>query len=281
MPRPKNAVPTYKLHTSTGLARCWVGGKWVALGKYGSPESKAEFERVLAELRTGAPAAEVGLQPAAVTVDALLVKFWAWAEGHYRRPDGSPTNQLVELKHALKPLHALYGHTPAKDFGPLALKAVRQKMIDAGWCRTQVNSRVGKVRRVFKRAVAEELIPAAVLQALEAVEGLAYGRTTAPETEPVGPVDPAHVEATLPHVNRFVRGRVRFQQLTGCRPGEAVLARSTSTTSPRRSPWRPPASSRGTTRPGSASRSGRGWRSWRRTWRAGCASTPRGRCGPG
>ncbi|QJX00037.1 hypothetical protein FTUN_7659 [Frigoriglobus tundricola] len=51
--RPKNEVPTYKLHKSADLARCWANGKWVGLGKFGSPESKVEFERILAELRSG------------------------------------------------------------------------------------------------------------------------------------------------------------------------------------------------------------------------------------
>ena len=34
MARPKNHTPVYKLHSSTGLARCWVNGAWVSLGKY-------------------------------------------------------------------------------------------------------------------------------------------------------------------------------------------------------------------------------------------------------
>lgn len=41
MARPKNTTPTYKHHKSTGLARTWVNGKWITLGKYGSPESRS------------------------------------------------------------------------------------------------------------------------------------------------------------------------------------------------------------------------------------------------
>ena len=159
MPRPRNEVPTYKLHSSTGLARCWVGGKWVTLGKYGSAESKAESERILAELRSGPPAAEVAAVPDAVTVDQLLLLFMQHAEKHYRRPNGTPTDQVTEFKNAAKPLHKIYGHTPAVQFGPKALKAVRQAYIDADNCRTLVNSRVGKIRRIFAWATEEELIP--------------------------------------------------------------------------------------------------------------------------
>jgi integrase len=148
-----------------------------------------------------------------------------WAENHYRREDGSQTNQLVEYKYTLKPLRKLYGHTKAKDFGPLALKTVREKMIEAQWCRNQINSRVGKIKRVFRWATSEQLIPVGVYTALATVAGLQRGRTSAPESEPVGPVDPGHVSTTLLYLNRHVAGLVTFQRLTGCRPGEAVLLR--------------------------------------------------------
>ncbi len=55
--------------------------------------------------------------------------------------------------------------------------------------------------------------------------GLPRGRTGARETEPIGPVEDAVVEATLPHLSRRVRGLVEFQRLTGCRPGEACTVR--------------------------------------------------------
>ncbi len=36
------------------------------------------------------------------------------------------------MKAVIRPLNELYGLLPAKDFGPLALKAVRQKFVDRG-----------------------------------------------------------------------------------------------------------------------------------------------------
>jgi integrase len=113
----------------------------------------------------------------------------------------------------------------ASRVGPLALKAVRAAMVGRKWCRSLVNQRVGRVRRIFKWAASEELIPAAVYQALTTVTGLQRGRTVARETAPVGPVDDAVVDATLPFLNRHVRGLVEFQRYTGCQPGEACLVR--------------------------------------------------------
>src|SRR5262245_15309727 len=158
MARPKNSVPTYRLHKPSNTARCWVAGRWVTLGKYDSPESRAEFARILAELATcPTPAQVAGSSPADITVNELLIGFWRFAQRHYRRPDGSPTNELPQFRQTFRLVRELYGHTPAKEFGPLALKALRQKMIDRGWNRKLVNQRVRRVRRVFKWAVENEL----------------------------------------------------------------------------------------------------------------------------
>jgi integrase len=120
----------------------------------------------------------------------------------------------------------LYGQTRALDFGPLALKPCRHKMVAKGWSRSYVNAQIDRVRRMFKWTTAEEQIPIAVHHALQAVEGLRRGKTGARETQRVKPVDPAHVEAALPHMPTPVQGMVRFQQLTSCRPTEACLLRT-------------------------------------------------------
>ena len=151
--------------------------------------------------------------------------FLKHAEQHYRRPDGTTTNEFQEYKLTVRHVRELYGQLPANDFGPLALKAVRQRFIDAGWCRGFINQRIGRVRRMFKWGVSEELVSSAVYHALAAVPGLQRGRTSARESKPVGPVNDAVVDATLPYLNRHVRGLVEFQRLTGCRLSEACAVR--------------------------------------------------------
>jgi integrase len=225
MARPKNPVPAYKHHKPTNTARCWVNGQWVSLGRCNSPESRQAHARVCAELAVS-PAPSLAPRPApAATVDEVLLAFWRHAEQHYRRPDGSTTDTLTEYRAAFRPLRELYGTSPAAEFAPLALKAVRQRMVESGVCRSVVNSRVGKLKRVFKWAVAEELLPVATYQALATVAGLQKGRTGVRDHDPVGPIDDAVVDAVLPFLNRHVRGLVEFQRLTGCRPGEACRVR--------------------------------------------------------
>lgn len=98
-------------------------------------------------------------------------------------------------------------------------------MVAVGWARKTINCQVRRLRKVFKFGVENEMVPPSVLEGLRAVCGLQAGRTTAKESAPVLPVDPADVAATLPHLPRHVRGLVEFQRLTGCRPGEACDVR--------------------------------------------------------
>jgi integrase len=229
MGRPKNTIPQYLRHSSGCARTCWTDAAGVRRirsfpGAYNSPESKAALAAFLLELESS-PSAHLTTKPAGITVAELLLAFADHAERHYRHPDGKPTSEIFEVRIVTRALRELYANTPVTEFGPLALKAARQVCINDGRSRTECNRRVGIVKRIFKWGVAEELVPASVHTALATVTGLQRGRTTAPETDPVGPVDDATVDATLPHVNRHVRGLIEFQRYTGCRPGEACSIR--------------------------------------------------------
>jgi hypothetical protein len=65
------------------------------------------------------------------------------------------------FRDVLRVLKRLYGPTSAAAFGPLSLE-VQQEMIRLGWCRTNINRQIGRVRHVFKWAAGNELIPASV-----------------------------------------------------------------------------------------------------------------------
>jgi integrase len=88
-----------------------------------------------------------------------------------------------------------------------------------------VNNRVGRIKRVFKWAVAEELVPPSVHHGLQAVGGLRFGRSEARETEPVKPAAEEHVLALLPFVAPPVAAMIQLQWLTGMRSCELVIMR--------------------------------------------------------
>src|SRR5262245_4077946 len=95
-----------------------------------------------------------------------------------------------------------------------------------GWCRSCLNSQVDRVRRMFKWAVAEELVPGDRYPALQAVPGLKQGTPGVRESEPVRPVPGEVVEATLPFMPPPIRAMVQVQLLTGMRPSEVCLMRA-------------------------------------------------------
>ena len=101
----------------------------------------------------------------------MLIAYWGFAKRHYVK-DGRPSSEQQSIRWALRPVRELYGKTPAEEFGPLSLKAVRLKFVGAGLSRQTVNQNVGRIVRVFRWAAAEELIPASVPQALGMVAGL-------------------------------------------------------------------------------------------------------------
>lgn len=72
----------------------------------------------------------------------------------------------------------------------------------------------------------EERVRPDVFHALQAVAGLARGRSAAKESAGVKPVADSVVNATLAHVSRTVRGMIELQRLTGMRPGEVILMRA-------------------------------------------------------
>src|SRR5262245_37885243 len=234
MPRRPNPVPTYRLYKPSGQAVVTVRAadgtrKDVHLGEYDSPQSRAEYTRVLQELAaspvTGTAPPATSTPTRGLTLIGLWLAFWERARRHYRRRDGTPTSEIHNYRLAIRVTRELYGRTPVREFGPLALKAIRQRLVDAGLCRRVVNGRVARVRHVFKWGLGEQLVPAEVYTALTAVAGLQKGRTTARQPEPIGPVVEEHVRAVLPFVRPPVRGMIEVQLLTGMRPAEVCRLR--------------------------------------------------------
>ena len=88
-------------------------------------------------------------------------------------------------------------------------------MIDDGHARTSINKNMGRIRRAFRWAVAEELIPPTVLTALSSVDGLCAGRCKAVEPEPIRPVSQHAIDAIEPFVSRPVWAMVQLQLFTG------------------------------------------------------------------
>lgn len=227
MPRPRKITPSDLEHKQSGRGRLvWTDSaglrhEELLPGLYGSQESLAAKARRELELATSPH----HIASSTCTINELMLAYIEHAAKHCVDRDGNPTNEQLLVKIVSRNTRAVYGDLPASEFGPLALKAVRQKFIDLGWCRKTVNQQIERLRRIFRWPVAEELVPPSVHAALVAVPGLRRGRTSARDTEPVKPVEAAVVDATLSFLGRHVRTMVELQRVTEMRPGEVCQMR--------------------------------------------------------
>lgn len=225
MPKLKQ-TPSYRLHKPSGQAVVRIDGHDHYLGAHNTEQSRERYNRLVAEwfARGQKPAITV-FADGRLSVGQLTLKYLAYAEKYYRKPDGSLTSEVHAVKAAVRPLNKLYRHLPADEFGPLKLTLVRDEMIRRGWVRTAINRHIHRLRRIFKWGVSQELLPATVHQALLTVNGLRAGRTEAPEPEPVQPVPEPQIEAVLAEVSATVGAMIRLQRVTGMRPAEVCMMR--------------------------------------------------------
>jgi integrase len=217
-------TPKYSRHKASGQAVVHLDGRDIYLGKYKSPVSRAEYDRLIGEWL--AAGRRLPTDPNRITVMEVIAAYRKHCQTYYRSHDGTTSKAAVNIDEALKPVVKLYGRTPAAEFGPLRLKAVRETMIEAGRVRTNVNRHVVRIRSAFKWAAENELIPASVYHGLMALSGLRAGRSSAKEAEPVRPVSIDYVSAIQPHVSRQVWTMIQLQLLTGMRPGEVCILRT-------------------------------------------------------
>jgi integrase len=219
-------LPKYRHHKPSGQAVVTIGGHDHYLGKWQTPESRSEYDRLIAEwVAGGRQMPHHKPMASGLSLNEAILAYWQHAEAYCRHADGTPTNEADNIRLALRPLRHLYGHTPAADFDSLALEAVRDEMIRGGRYRNRVNKDISRIRRLFRWAASKKLVPLSVHESLGTVEGLRAGRSAARETAPVRPVTKAVVEATLPHMSPQVATMVKLQLLAGMRPGEVVVMR--------------------------------------------------------
>ncbi len=223
-------VPSYGLHKPSGQARIVVNGQSIYLGKHGSPESYEQYARWVNKLAgqakpTDRPQVRVYDDPTHdLSVNELVVRFLHWADGYYRL-NGKRTREYASLTEAVRPLCRLFGTTLAADFGPKALKEVRDDLVQRGLCRTTINHHVSRIRRLFKCGVAEELIPPSIAHGLTALAGLRRGRSGAPEPTKTQTVESADIEAVLPYVSAQVAAMIQLQFHGAMRPAEVTIMR--------------------------------------------------------
>ena len=224
-PRSAPRIPGYLHHKSTGQARVRINGEDHYLGDYGSEASRRKYGELIAQHASGLPLdpfQSTDEDDTGLSVAELVLGYLKHAERYYQK-NGQVTDEYGCIKSAVKPLVELYGTIPAAEFGPLAMKAVRQRMVDSGKkCRRYINMSIGRIRRCFKWGVENELVDPTVLMKLQAVAPLLAGRTEAKDHAPRKPVPLENIELVKAEVPKRTKDMISLWLLCGARPGELV-----------------------------------------------------------
>ena len=229
MSRRKNVFPTYTLHRPTGQARVRIGGRDFYLGPFGSIESRQRYGELIARSSAGLPLdsncgnattngndADSGL-----TVGELLLAFKRHAETYYTK-NGKKTAEVDCFNSAMRAVRELYSLMPARAFGPLHLKACREKYVEGGWTRTFCNKSTNRVRHIWRWGVSNGMVPVDTLQALETVQPLKAGKCAAPDRAQREAVPADSLEAVRSQLVGMHRDFFDLLLATGARPSELL-----------------------------------------------------------
>ncbi|MFP6668507.1 MAG: site-specific integrase, partial [Pirellulales bacterium] len=157
MPKLSSGMPKYRKHKATDQAVVTIAGRDHYLGPHGTKASKVEYDRLIGEwLTSGRPSRGFG-QADALTIVELIRAYWRFVRQYYRK-NGKPSGEQGAIRVSIHLVKERYGKLGVSEFGPLALKAIRDEMIVAGAARTSINTNVRRIVRMFKWGVSEELV---------------------------------------------------------------------------------------------------------------------------
>lgn len=213
---PGVRVPKYREHAS-GQARVTLSGKTYYLGRYKSPESEAEYRRVVSEwLAIGCRPA--GPQPHQLTVVEVLDAYWS--DLQTQEPSAS------KLERARRAIGLMKTHcgtiASAADISPATLRAIQRALTDKGNSVSTVNTRINSVRAILKWAKTEGLIPVDLYERCRDIgpASKVKGAIKHPRRMPLSITEFEKAIAVLPPM---IADMARLQQQTAMRPGEVCF----------------------------------------------------------
>ena len=205
-------IPAYVRHKASGQARVRINGKDHYLGPYGSPESKLKYDDLISTL-------VIAGEPTATTkLSTLLAAWWAECKRRYSKHGKGRYGNAVCWRPVIRLLRENHGKEPAESLGPATLRrTIEHAAEEKGWSLRYARDVLSKAKSIYKWGKNEELISSAAYERIRDVE-IREGR----EKPPKEPIADEVIEATLPYLTPLLADMVRFQRLTGCRPGELV-----------------------------------------------------------
>lgn len=214
------------------------------LGPHDSPEARAEYASLVAELARdggagpGRPRADAA-KPSGFTVGEVLARWCEHAQRYYSERGRERENIAL----ALEPLERLFGDQAAASFDADKLEQLQEAMLSGSWLRPEdrqhprrpkeggwslgvVNRRIVKVRTVWRWAESKKLVPPGSWAALIAVRAVRANRPGVRVTSPRKSTTLAEVKAVRRCVPAPIGAMLLAQWWTGMRSAEVRTMRA-------------------------------------------------------
>jgi len=186
-------IPKYRRHSSGKAFVVWKKKRYYLPGRYNTAESRGAYNRFVAEITRPNAAPRKTTAPGESLTVCEVAHQYLRAMKLALCDDSHVDPAYYHIRRMLHFVLRVHGMLPIVDFGPRALKEVRDEMMKAKkvrWVRrrnpddtllpgvelietdmpltrTYINEQVGRIRRFMSWAVAEEFMPAAKADALK------------------------------------------------------------------------------------------------------------------
>ena len=228
---PKTNIPNYRLHKASGQAVVELDGRTFYLGKYGSKARREEYERRVAEYLGNGRKLPPTRVDTGISCQELAIHYLEWAEKHHVKQPKS----LRHCKRAMAFLVKHYGRISVDEFSARSLLYLQDQIVNSPnegneqgkpLTRKTVNRYIGLIKQAFKFGTKFGFVAPNTHYALQVVDQLRKGHTTAPDNPNVKPVDPVIFEKTLPYLSKRVADMCRVQCLCAMRPQDICNIRA-------------------------------------------------------
>ena len=142
---PRRILPGYLKHKPSGQAYCLINNRFIYLGKYGSKASRQQYEEVIAEYLNNGRKLPPTRSRTEMTCEDFAIAFLEYTVEYYADDPGTYNH----CENAMKPFVKHYGKQPVSKFGPMSLKFIRNKWIEAGHSLTTIRKREGQIKNAF------------------------------------------------------------------------------------------------------------------------------------
>lgn len=220
LPR-KPRFPKFCVRSSDGQAYIKVNGRKHYLGKHDSEKAQRRYSAICQRIASGISDLALAVQLGDDATVSLLVRdYLKHAKDYY-----SGSSEYLCMVQALTPLVEMYGDSPADQFGPRDLAAIRSRFAESR-VRTSANHNLSRVKKFWRWCCENELCDPGIYHRLTSVRGLRMGEAGCKESSTVAPVGMGHIVRLLPYVSPTVGSMLQVQYLCGMRPQDICQLRA-------------------------------------------------------